>query len=164
MKRRGARAGGVPTSWSFEARVAAPPEAVYAWMSDYREDDHAREAFRRGAGVKPGDTRVSHRRIVSREGNRVVLEDSWGRQRFPMEVELRPSAHELHLTGQYGYRGTWSAKSDGAGGAIVRSEGRVEPTGIMKLFAPLFARAFMKQMKADFEGHVAEMREDLERR
>lgn len=158
--RRQPLAARMATRWSFEARVPAPPEAVYAWMSDYREDDHAREAFRRGAGVKPDDRRASQRRIVRRDGNRLVLEDTWGGQRFSLHVELRPSAHEIHVKGAYGYRAVWTAKAD-AGGTLVRCEGSMEPTGLLRFVAPFFAKAFVKQMQADFDGHVAEMRVDL---
>lgn len=150
----------MPTSWSFQAHVPAPPDAVYAWMSDFREDDHARPAFRRGAGVKEGDRKVSHRKVLSREGNVVTLEDSWGRERFPMKARLDPARREVRLEGQYGYHGTWRAEPDGSGTRLV-SEGRLEPKGVMRLLAPLFAKAFLKQMQADFNGHVEDAKEEL---
>lgn len=150
----------MPTSWSFHAHVPAPPDAVYAWMSDFREDDHARPAFRRGAGVKDGDRRVSHRKILSREGNVVTVEDAWGRDRFTLKATLDPAAREVRLEGQYGYHGTWRAAPEGEGTRLT-SEGRLEPRGVMRLLAPLFAKAFMRQMRADFEGHVADATETL---
>ena len=148
-------------SWRYEARIEAPPDAVYAWMSDFREDDHARPAFLEGSGAKP-DGRVSRREVLSRSGNRVELRDTWGKETFPMTVELVPEKRELRLTGQYGYRGAWRAEPDGAGTRVV-SEGALEPSGVMRLFAPLFAGMMRKQMGADFRGHVADMRSELTR-
>jgi Polyketide cyclase / dehydrase and lipid transport len=147
--------------WRHEARLAASPDAVYAWMSDFREDDHAREAFLRGAGQKPGGA-ASRRTVVSRDGNRVKLRDAWGRRTFEMDVELAPQAREVRLTGEYGYRATWRAEPDGAGTRVV-SEGAFEPAGLMRLVAPLFARGFARQMEQDFRGHVEDLRSELAR-
>src|SRR5439155_21501752 len=60
-----APADAMPARWSFEAHVDAPPDAVYAWMTDYSEDDHANERFRRGAGAK-ADDRTHNHRVVER--------------------------------------------------------------------------------------------------
>ena len=151
----------MPKSWSFQARVAAPPDAVYAWMHDYQPDDHANADFQRGANVPPKDRAKRNHRVVERKDERrLVVRDEWGRQKLEMEVELAPEAREVRLRGQFGYRGVWKATPDGAG-TLVTSEGRLEPTGFARLFAPLFAGAFMKQMRADFDGHVEDMRTDL---
>ena len=150
----------MPSSWSFEARVPAPPDAVYAWLSDYAEDDHANPRFRKGAGVKPDDRTHNRRTVERRDERHLVVHDEWGRQRFAMEVELAPEAREVRLRGQHGYRGAWRAEPDGAGTRVV-CEGRLEPTGLARLFAPLFARMLMKQMKGDFEGHVEDLRQTL---
>jgi|SRR5581483_11255023 len=151
------------SGWRFEARVDATPDAAYAWMTDFTEHDHGSEAFRRGAKAKEGDARASKRTVVSREGNRVKIHDVWGRQSFDMDVELVPARREVVLTGQYGYSAVWRAEPDGAGTRIV-NEGKLAPTGFMKLLAPLFARSFAKQMRSDFDGHLEEMREDLAKR
>ena len=148
----------MPTRWSFEARVPAPPDAVYAWLSEYAEDDHSNERFRRGSGAT--DDKRSHRVVERKDERRLVVRDEWGRQRFEMQVELAPEAREVRLTGQMGYRAVWRATPDGEE-TRVTSEGRLEPKGLMRLFAPMFAGAFMKQMKADFEGHVTDLRESL---
>lgn len=159
MRRRG-RAGRMPRGWSFSARVDASPDAVYAWMSDYSEDDHANPRFKAGAGVKPDDRTHNHRVVRRTSERHLTVEDQWGRQRFVVEVELVPERREVRISGQYGYRGVWRAEPDGAGTRVV-SEGRLEPTGFARLFAPLFAGMFMKQMRGDFEGHVADMRASL---
>lgn len=150
----------MPPHWRFDAHVAASPDAAYAWMSDFTEDDHTRPAFLEGSGAKPDPKRTSHRHVVSRDGNRLRIEDSWGRDRFAVNVTLAPETREVHIEGQYGYRATWRAEPDGAGTRIVL-EARLEPTGFARLFAPLLARMLMRQMRADFDGHVADMRSSL---
>jgi hypothetical protein len=100
------------------------------------------------------------RRVERRDARHLVVHDEWGREQFTMQVELAPEAREVRLSGQYGYRGAWRAEPDGAGTRVV-SEGRLEPTGLARVFAPLFARMLMKQMKADFEGHVEDLRASL---
>lgn len=145
--------------WRHEARIAASPDAVYAWMSDLREDDHAREAFLRGSGAKPGGP-VAKRTIVSRQGDRLKVHDAWGRKAFDLEVELAPVAREVRLHGGFGYRATWRAEPDGPGTRLV-VEGEMAPSGIMRLFVPLFAKGMAKEMQADFNGHVEDLRSAL---
>ena len=151
----------MPRSWAFEARLDAPPDAVYAWMTDYQHDDHANAHFQRGSKSSPKDRAKHNHRVVERRDERhLVVQDEWGRQTFRMEVELAPEAREVRIKGQFGYRGVWKATPEGAG-TLVTSRGALEPTGFAKLFASLFASAFMKQMRADFEGHVEHMRAEL---
>lgn len=146
--------------WRFEATVQASPLDVYGWMSDFAEDDHAREAFVRGTGAEADKYRGCLRRVVSREGDRLVVEDTMGRQSWRMDVELRPAQHEVHMAGMWGYRAVWRALPEAAGTRVVVEAG-LEPKGFARLFAPLFAGMLMKQMRADFDGHVADMREAL---
>lgn len=154
----------MPKTWSFRARVEAPPDAVYAWMSDHQPDDHGNADFQRGARTSEKDrAKRSHRVVERKDARHLVVKDEWGRQTFEMEVELAPEAREVRLRGQFGYRGVWKATPDGSG-TVVTSEGRLEPTGFAKLFAPLFAGAFMKQMQADFDGHLEDMQTDLKAR
>ncbi|MEA3198833.1 MAG: hypothetical protein QOE90_261 [Thermoplasmata archaeon] len=145
--------------WRHEARIDAPADAVYAWMSDHREDDHAREAFLRGAGRGPEGAR-SRREVVSRDGDVVKLRDVWGKRVFEMEARLDAKAREVRLTGAYGYRATWRAIPDGAGTRLV-VEGAIEARGIAGLFAKLFGKRMLRDMQADFNGHVADARETL---
>lgn len=152
----------MPKEWKFETRVAAPPAAVYAWLSDYQNDDHTHEAFRRGSKAKKDGKH--QRRVVERKDARsLVVRDEWGSQTYTMHVELAPEAHEVRLRGQMGYSGLWKVEPDGAG-SIVTSTSFVAPRGFAKIFAPLFAGMFMKQMRADFDGHVEHMKSDLEKR
>ncbi|MCA1813732.1 MAG: SRPBCC family protein [Halobacteriales archaeon] len=149
----------MPSRWSFEAEVAASPDDAYAWMTDYTADDHGSPAFLKGSGMKPSG-KASVRRIKARAGNRLDIEDAWGRQRFETTVTLVPGSREVRIEGQWGYRSTWRALPAKGGSRIV-CEARLEPSGAARLLAPLFARMLMGQMRADFQGHVAEMRHDL---
>lgn len=151
----------MPRTWSFEATLDAPPDAVYAWMTDYQEDDHANAAFKRGSGAAADDRAHSHR-VVERaaDGRHLVVRDEWGRQKFELEVELAPDAREVRLTGAFGYSAIWRATPDGAG-TRVRVDGQLAPTGFAKLFAGLFAGKMGTQMRQDFDGHVEQMRSEL---
>src|SRR5882672_10731032 len=151
----------MPARWSFEAHVDAPADAVYAWMTDYSEDDHANDRFRKGAGVEAEDRTHNHRVVERKDERHLVVRDEWGRRRFEMQVELGPDAREVRVTGGFGYRATWKAAPDGGGGTRVTSEGGLAPSGVMRIIAPLFAKSMAKQMEDDFNGHVNDMREAL---
>lgn len=147
-------------TWRHEARIDAPADAVYAWMTDFREDDHAREAFVRGAGREAGAKDASRREVVSRQADRVQVRDTWKGRVFEMEARLDPQAREVHLTGAYGYRATWRALPE-AGGTRLVVEGAIEARGVAGLFANLFGKRMLRDMEADFRGHVADAREML---
>jgi len=153
----------MPRSWSFEAAVDAPPDAVYAWMTDYREDDHANADFRRGAGVSTEDRAHSHRVVERKDATHLVVRDEWGREKFELHVELAPAAREVRLSGAFGYGAVWRAEPAGAG-TRVTVRGQLAPTGFAKLFAGLFAGRMEKQMRQDFHGHLAQMRAELAKR
>lgn len=146
-------------SWSFSAHVPAPPDAVFAWVSDFREDDHARPAFLRGAGMKAP---AGRRRIVAREGNVVTLEDGMGRRAFRTRATVDAAAREVRVEGAHGYRATWRAAPEGDGTRLT-CEGALAPDGLLRLFVPLFAKGMLRQVRADFDGHVADAVESLAR-
>jgi hypothetical protein len=150
----------MPRSWSFEATVDAPPDAVFAWMTDYREDDHANADFRRGAGVPADDRAHSHRVVERKDARHLVVRDEWGKERFELHVELAPEAREVRLAGAFGYRAVWRAEPLGAG-TRVSVRGELAPTGVARLFAGLFASRMEKQMRDDFHGHLADLRASL---
>lgn len=150
----------MPPRWSFEAHVRAEPDAVYAWLADLREDDHARPAYLRGAG-RADDAPASRRAILSREAGRMRVRDEWGRRSFETDVELHPEAREVRITGAYGYRGVWRARPHPEGGTRLTVEGEMAPEGFLRLVAPLMARMLRGEMRRDFEGHVADLRASL---
>ena len=145
-------------TWRVTDLVAASPDAVWAWMIDFSADDHASEAFRRGAGVK-GTPRDSLRTILSREGNVLEIEDRDGRSTYKQTVTLHPKARRVHIAGQMGYDATWSATPE-AGGTRVTVEGRMG-RGVMGSLMTLFGSALRKSMERDFRGHLEDLRETL---
>ena len=145
--------------WSFSAPVDAPPDAVYAWLTDLREDDHARPAYLRGAGAEAG-ARPARREVVSREGDRLVVEDHWGSRAFRVDVTLDREAREVRLEGKHGYRCVWRVVPD-APRTRVECEGRLEPHGLTALLAPLFVPRLVRQIERDFHGHIEDLREAL---
>lgn len=146
--------------WRFEDTIDATPDAVYAWMCDFQPNDHSREAYLRGAKARP---QASLRTVVSREGNHVKLHDAWGKEAIDLDVRLAPPEREVRVTGPWGYRATWRALPGPAGTRLV-VEGELAPSGIMRLFAPLFAGRMRRQMEEDFRGHLEDARETLRKR
>lgn len=152
-----------PVTWRHEGRVAAPPDAVYAWMTDFQADDHARPAFRQGAGVPPDDLTPSNRTVISRTGDTTVLEDRWGRRKFRLAVTLDRPRREVKLAGQFGYGSVWRATPDGDG-TLLACEGRMAPRGLTRLLLFFFAGGLLREMATDFQGHLEDARHTLEDR
>lgn len=145
-----------PVTWARSAVVEASPDAVFRWMSDFREDDHARPAFKRGAGVKDDGKPGAKRTILSRDGNVVRLRDEWGRRRFELAVTVDEKARTVTIDGEHGYRAVWRAVAEGAGTRVEAST-TLAPKGLFGLLAPLFAGSFRKELDRDFAGHVADL-------
>lgn len=147
-------------TWSHAAHVRASPDEVYAWMTDYGPDDHASEAYRRGAGVKEGDRRKAVRKVLARRADEVELEDTWGHDTFRTRVALDRAARAVTIHGDWGYRATWRAVPE-RGGTRVVAEGAMEPRGLFALLLPLVAKKLQKQTADDFRGHVADLEATL---
>jgi hypothetical protein len=150
----------MPVTWSHEAILRAPPDAVYAWMSDFREDDHARPAYLRGAGVAKPSKRPAVRRVVAREPGLVKLEDSWNGRTFRLTAHLDPERREVRIEGGMGYHAVWRAEP-APEGTRLRVDGKLAPGGVLGLFTPLFAKGMMREMAQDFRGHVADAEAEL---
>lgn len=151
-----------PVTWKFAATVPAPPDAVFAWMQEFREDDHSNERFLRGAGVTKPPRRPAKRTIVRREGNAVELDDEWNGRKNRMRVTIVPERREIRLEGGFGYSATWRAVPDGTG-TSVETEGTMAPKGLFGLLLPLFAKGAKRDLEKDFAGHLADLRESLAR-
>lgn len=146
------------TTWTFEAHVTASADAVYAWMTDFREDDHARPAFVRASGGKAGVQ--STRRILARAGDSVQLEDRWGRQSFRTTARLARGQREVRIEGAYGYRATWCAAPNGRGTRVTATT-ELDPRGFFALLLPLVAGKMRAQAEHDFRGHIADLEAEL---
>lgn len=149
-----------PIGWKLSAHVDASPEDVLAWLCDYREDDHDRPAFHRGAGTPAGKRGGSKRTIVARDGDTVDLEDVWGRRRFRSKVTVDRQRIQLRIAGDFGYQATWTATAEG-GGTRLAVEGSVAASGVAGAFLRLAKGSFIRQMEADFAGHVEDLRDSL---
>lgn len=145
-------------TWRQSAHVRAPADAVYAWMTDYTEHDHASEAYRRAVGAK--DKAQAKRKVVSRTGDTVVLEDAWGGKGFRATVTLDKAQRAVRIEGAYGYAAVWRAVPE-RDGTRVEVEGRMAPGGVFGLLLPLFGRKMREENEKDFRGHIADLEHDL---
>lgn len=149
-----------PVRWSLTRFVPVAPDAAYAWLTDFREDDHDRPAYRRGAGAKPGG-KPSKRSVVSRDGDVVQLRDEWDGRAFDLRVTLDAGTRSYAIEGaKWGYKATWRVEPS-PGGARIRVDGEMAPKGLLGLLAPLFAKGMVREMERDLQGHVTDMLHEL---
>lgn len=144
--------------WREETFVPVAPDAAFAWLTDFRADDHDRPAYRRAVGASAG--RPARREVVAREGNVVRLRDAWGRRTIDATVTLDPDARAYRIEGPHGYAARWWVTPN-PGGARLHVEGVMAPRGILGLLVPLFAKGMKREMALDFRGHVADMLHEL---
>lgn len=145
-------------TWRMSDVVDGPPEAVWAWLTDFTKDDHATEAFRRGAGIQK-DRSASSRTILSRDGDVLRIEDRDGRSTYVQTVTLHPEARRVHIAGAMGYDATWSATPE-ARGTRLAVQGRMG-RGVLGAILSLFAGPIRRSMERDFRGHLEDLRETL---
>lgn len=144
-------------SWRVSELIEGSPDAVWAWMTDFSQDDHATEAYRRGAGVKK--PRASSRTILSREGNVLRIEDRDGASKYVQTVTLHPERRAVHIAGQMGYDATWTATPEGQATRLT-VQGRMG-SGLVGSLMRLFRVQLQRGMEKDFRGHVEDLRETL---
>jgi hypothetical protein len=139
----------------FERVTRFPRDAVYAWWTDFREDDH----------VRSGSPATSVRRILRRKGNEVWLHDCATRPiRVTIEehVTLKPTsgyAVEARYPGadvEYAYRFEPTAE-----GTRIVLEVSVHPRGLGRILIPLTSWWWRRYAARDLEFHLAEMAGDL---
>lgn len=147
--------------WSQSSRVKASPDTVFAWMTDFQEDDHGRPSFVKGSGApKTYTKKPSKRMIVSREGNKVKILDEWGGRKFDMNLELIPLDRTVDMKGPMGYHAVWKAVPD-EGGTKVEASVNFEVRGFWGLLFRLFRKKFYRELNQDFAGHIADLENDL---
>lgn len=147
--------------WSQSSRVKASPDTVFAWMTDFQEDDHGRPAFVKGSGApKKYTKKPSKRTIVSRDGNKVRIHDEWGRRKFDLDLELIPLDRTVDIKGPMGYHAVFKAVPD-EGGTKVEASVAFEVKGFWGLLFGLFKKKFYRELNQDFAGHVADLENDL---
>lgn len=140
--------------------VAAPPEAVWAWWTDYREEDHASEAFR--------PFRWGRRQILARddEGRVTRFRDEGRALGYDTTYESRltyfaPRAINEESTGRIGPFWAEYAFEPHRGGTRVAWTIRGE---VIPLWARTYALlpGFVRAVAwLDLEGHLRDCRRDL---
>jgi hypothetical protein len=141
-----------------ERMAPFPREAVYAWWTDFREDDHGSR----------GSPATSRREIVRREGNELWIRD---RARRPAPVTVlehvtldppngyRVEAHYPAVDARYEYR--FDAVADGT---AIRLTADLTPHHLGRLLARLFQGSIRRYAERDTDFHLHEMAQDLTER
>lgn len=138
-----------------ERVVPFPRDAVYAWWTDFRLDDHPR---------RPSPA-TSSREILRREGNEVWLRDHATRPApitLDEHVTLDPPAGyavEARYPGaevRYTYR-----FEPVATGTRILLEATVRPHHVGRLLLPLFRGRVQRYAERDTEYHLQRMTEEL---
>ncbi len=139
----------------LERVVPFPRDAVYAWWTDFRPDDHP----------GPPSPATSSREILRRQGNEVWLRDRASR---PAPVTLEedvfldpPSGYSVEARypgadARYGYRFDPVAE-----GTRIRLEAVIRPRHLGHLLLPLFRGWTRRYAERDTDFHVRRMEADL---
>jgi hypothetical protein len=139
----------------LERVVPFPRDAVYAWWTDFRKDDH------------PGrpSPATSSRQILRREGHEVWLRDQASRPALVTleeHVILDPPdgyAVEARYPGadaRYEYRFEPVAE-----GTRIRLEAAIQPRHLGHILLPLFRGWAQRYAERDTDFHLQRMKEDL---
>ena len=138
-----------------ERTVPFARDAVYAWWTDFREDDH-------GSRHAPAS---SHREILRRDGNEVWLRDRATRPapvNLQEHVVLEPpdgSAVEARYPGadvHYAYR--FEATEQGTRISLVAD---IQPRHVGRILLPLFRGRVERYAARDTDYHLRSMNQDL---
>jgi Polyketide cyclase / dehydrase and lipid transport len=140
---------------ALERTVPFPREAVFAWWTDFREDDH----------LHAGSPARSVRSVVRRSGNEVWLRDEATRPvrlRVEEHVTLDPPLGygvEARYPGadvRYAYR--FETVDDGT---RISFETSLRPLGLGWILVPLTAWWWRRYAARDLDYHLARMADDL---
>lgn len=139
----------------LERLVPFPRDAVYAWWTDFRSDDHP-------GGPSPA---TSSRDILRREGHEVWLRDRAARP-VPVTVDehviLEPP-HGYAVEAQYPgadvrYAYQFEREDEGT---RVRLEATVTPRHLGRLLLPLFRGWVQRYAERDTDDHLRRMAQDF---
>lgn len=157
MKPRGAPDIGWRMGWTLRAvrAVPFPRDAVYAWWTDFREDDH----------LARGSPAESRRLVLRHDGREVWLRD---RATHPARITVdayvvldpphgyRVQARYPLADAEYTYRFEAVPK-----GTRVLLRGTVFPRHIGRILVPLTAPWWRRYAARDLDFHLREMARDL---
>jgi hypothetical protein len=148
--------------WSKSAQVPFPPDAVFAWMTDFQEDDHGRPAFVKGSGApKKYTKKPSHRQVLERSGNSVHILDKWGGRTYDMRLELKPLDRSVEMKGPWNWHAVWKAAPH-EGGTKVEASVDMRVGGFAGLLMSLFKKSFYRDLEYDFNGHISDLQDGLQ--
>ncbi len=142
---------------TLERTVPFPRDSVFAWWTDFREDDHSH------ADSPARSTRL----IVRRNGNEVWLRDRATRPApvtIDEHVTLNPPngyAVEARYPGA-DVRYTYRFDTEGDGTRVTVDVG-VRPRHIGRILIPLAAAWWRRYAERDLDFHLEAMRRDLTR-
>lgn len=138
------------------ARGKGRAAEMYSWWSDYTEGE-----------IESGGGMSVIRRIVSREGNTLVLEDRF-RRPVPFtditHVTLHPETLSISFiskSSMWNSTGTYRFMDEGEE-CSVSLDLSITPRGLLRLLLllPPGRRWFISQFSRDIEGHMAEFQEE----
>ena len=139
----------------LERVVPFPRDAVYAWWTDFREDDH----------IGRSSPATSRREILKRDGHEIRLRDH-ARRPAPVTIEERVT---LHPPNGYAvaarYRGAavhyeYRFES-GADGTRILLVADVRPRHLGRILLLLFRGRVRRYAERDTEYHLRAMTQDL---
>ena len=143
--------------YRLDRKTPFPQEAVFAWWTDFREDDHQ----------QPGSPAASMRFVLRRTGNEIWLQD---RATSPMRVTIQehvivnpPLGYAVEARYpaadvRYAYR--FDAEGDGT---RVTLDVDVRPRHVGWILVPLAAAWWKRYTQRDLDFHLEVMRRDLSR-
>ncbi len=139
----------------LERVVPFPRDAVYAWWTDFRENDHDSRS----------SPAISRRTILRREGNEVWLRDRATRP-APVTVEehvVLDTPNRYAVTARYpGAEVAYTYRFENmAGGTRLSLVVQIWPRHVGRILLPLFAGWANRYAARDTDFHLQRMAEDL---
>ena len=147
-----------PMRFALDRVVPFPRDSVFAWWTDFREDDHQH----------PNSPARSTRRILRRSGDEI-----WLRDRATRPVPVTIDEH-VTLNPPNGY--AVAARYPGAdvryayrfnphdNGTLVTVDIDVQPRRLGRILVPLTAGWWRRYAARDLDYHLGEMNRELESR
>jgi hypothetical protein len=144
--------------FTLDREVPFPRDSVFAWWTDFREDDHRH----------PDSPARSTRLILGRSGNEIWLRDRATRP-APVTIDEHvtldpPNGYsvEARYPGadvRYAYR--FNLHDHGTGLTV---DVDVQPRGIGRILVPLTATWWRRYAARDFDYHLGQMIREFEHR
>ncbi len=139
----------------LDRKTPFPRDAVFAWWTDFREDDHRH----------PDSPAASTRTVLRRTGNEIWLQDHATR---PMRVTIEEhvildpplgyAVEARYPAADVGYTYRFDAEGDGT---WVTLDVDVRPRHVGWILIPLTAAWWRRYTERDLDFHLAQMADEL---